>query len=136
MARVTGQFFHLHQDSQEYGSDDQHMVSRVFFSMAVDGRPVLDADKGPRKLYADVKLPVGGDYLASVLEVGRPAGYRGPWNHEAFAAAATTYVHTCVGPGARGISFAGAATVRMRDNHFAMLVPFEFEVPETAGGTW
>jgi len=40
------------QDSQEYGSTDEHMVSRVFYSIDVDGVPKGD-------YYSDIKQVVG-----------------------------------------------------------------------------
>ncbi|MHB1362091.1 MAG: hypothetical protein ACYCW5_05800 [Thermoleophilia bacterium] len=48
MSKVTIHLEKLIQDSQEYGSDDEHMVSRVFFSLEAGG--ALHGD-----LYADVK---------------------------------------------------------------------------------
>jgi hypothetical protein len=130
MARIAGEFFLFHQDSQEFGSDDQHMVSRVYFRMSVDGRP-------PAEFYVPVKLAVGGNYLAAdQLEIGRPSGYGGTFNHDAFAAEVAKYVRTCVGPGARGINFAPGSSVRMMDNRFVIRMPFEFEVPNQTGGTW
>ena len=40
------------QDSREYGSTDEHMVSRVFYSIDVDGVPKGD-------YYSDIKQVVG-----------------------------------------------------------------------------
>ena len=49
-AKIT--FHELIQDSQDYGSNDEHMVSRVFFDLEFDGET-------KRGLYAHVKQPVG-----------------------------------------------------------------------------
>ena len=47
------------QDSQDYGSDDEHMTSRVFFDLEIDGKIFKD-------LCADLKQTVGSD-----IETGR-----------------------------------------------------------------
>ncbi|MDP2951702.1 MAG: hypothetical protein Q8O76_00110, partial [Chloroflexota bacterium] len=81
-AKVT--FHKLLQDSQQVGSDDQHMVSRVFFTLEVDGKPIGD-------LHADLKQAVGSDIEKGHIEVGFPEGYKGPFNYGAFAGGATKY---------------------------------------------
>ena len=73
------------QYSQDYGSDDEHMVSRIFFSIEVGGRR-YDG------LHVDVKQTVGSSYENGPIEVSSPKGsYKGPFNHEAFRAAAENY---------------------------------------------
>jgi len=37
MSRIKLNFHECIQDSQEYGSDDEHMVSLIFFSIEVNG---------------------------------------------------------------------------------------------------
>ena len=66
------------QDSQDYGSDDEHMVSRVFFDIQIDGEVHRD-------LHCDIKQVVGSSYETGDIEVGRPAGYRAPFNYTAFS---------------------------------------------------
>jgi hypothetical protein len=129
-----GNILKLHQDSQDYGSDDQHMVSRVFFTITVGGKPVGDGNTVP--FYADVKLVVGGDYEKDELEVGKPMNYRGPWNQAAFAKAVARYVRRCVGPNASGIRIEGGGSVRMRNNQFSIFDVFSFDANEVMGGTW
>ena len=77
-ARVT--FFKCIQDSQDYGSNDEHMVSRVFFVLEIGGKKF--------DLYADIKQTVGGDYETGPIEVAQPENYRGPFNYRAFRDAA------------------------------------------------
>src|SRR2546426_1903203 len=87
MPKVTVNFTRCVQDSQEYGSTDDHMVSRVFFTIETEGRSV--------PCYADLKQTVGSDYLKGDIEVAPPKTqkdekpYRGPFNHEAFREQAT-----------------------------------------------
>jgi len=59
-------FRELIQDSQDYGSDDEHMVSRVFFDFEIEGSVHSN-------LYADVKQPVGSSFETAPLEVSRPS---------------------------------------------------------------
>lgn len=121
-ARVT--FTKAIQDSQELGSNDDYMVSRVFFDLEVNGNTYRD-------LYADLKQVVGAPYEADNIEVGPPEGYDGLWNAHAFHSAATEYYLSCVGPSAHGIQIGpGASNVRMQNNTFNMEVTVEFEVPD------
>jgi hypothetical protein len=80
MATMTIDFHQLIQDSEEFGSDDEHMVSRVFFSLGVDGEKGGD-------FYADIKQTIGSDFGDSTFEVNAPDHYKGPWNHYAFTRA-------------------------------------------------
>ena len=41
MPQISVTFHKLIQDSQEFGSDDEHMVSRAFFKIEVEGQPPL-----------------------------------------------------------------------------------------------
>ena len=43
------------QDSQEFGSDDEHMVSRVFFGLEIGGNAYHD-------LHVDIKQTVGSEF--------------------------------------------------------------------------
>ncbi len=123
MANVQIKFTRCVQDSQEYGSDDQHMVSRIFFSMNVDGRKISD-------LYCDVKQTVGSDYEKEPIEVSGPKGksYRGPFDQQKFSAAVEQHYRLCVGSGASGIRLApGAKGIRMQNNIIIVGGQAEFE---------
>jgi len=118
----------LIQDSQDYGSDDEHMVSRVFFDLEIDG-------KNHPGLYADIKQPVGSSFESSPLEVSSPANYKGPFNYDAFRNIVEHYYRSLVGAGGSGIRIEGGSNIRMRNNTFVRSVAAEFEV-QLAGGPW
>ena len=119
-AKIT--FHQCIQDSQEYGSDDEHMVSRVFFTLEI-GEDKFE------KLYADLKQTVGADYEKGPIEVSEPYGYYGPFNHEAFHACAEKYYRSLVGSQARGIRIGGGASnIRMYGNVFNIEMVYEFEI--------
>jgi hypothetical protein len=128
MAIATITLHKLIQDSQDYGSDDEHMVSRVFFDMEVDGKKFAD-------LYADVKQSVGGSFETSPLEVSSPPNYKGPFNHEAFRAIVEQYYRGLVGATGSGIHISGGSNIRMRNNTFVKPLSAQFEV-QVAGGPW
>jgi len=112
------------QDSQNYGNDEEHMVSRIFFTIEVEGRRY-------EGLHVDVKQTVGSSYKSGPIEVGAPkgAGYKGPFNHEAFRAAVEKYYRSLVGSTGKGISINGSAkNIRMRNNTFQKEAIEEFEV--------
>ncbi len=128
MPRAKIIFRELIQDSQEYGSDDEYMVSRVFFDLEFDGET-------HRGLYANVKQPVGSSFEASPLEVSGPMNYKGPFNMQCFQEAAERYYRGLVGSQGRAIRISGATTLRMWNNRYSQDASFECEC-DKAGGSW
>jgi hypothetical protein len=128
MATATVTLRKLIQDSQDYGSNDEHMVSRVFFDLVLD-------EKKYEGLYVDVKQPVGSSFESAPLEVSSPVNYKGPFNHEAFRGIVERYYRSLVGAGGSGIRISGGSNIRMRDNMFVSSATAQFEVT-TAGGAW
>jgi len=115
------------QNLQELGSDDEHMVSRVFFSLEID-------EEKYKGLYADLKQTVGADYEIGPLEVGPPQGYEGAFNHEVFHDCAEKYYRSCVGSEATGIRIGkGARGIRMFNNVFKKETVCEFEISGERG---
>jgi hypothetical protein len=118
----------LVQDSQEYGSDDEHMVSRVFFELEIDGTNY-------QGLHCDVKQIVGSSIETAPLEVSAPTGYKGPFNHQAFQKIVERYFRGLVGSQGRGIRITGGSNIRMQNNTFVQPSEATFEV-QVSGGTW
>jgi hypothetical protein len=123
-AKIT--FHKCIQDSQDYGSNDEHMVSRVFFTFELFDKRF--------DLHADIKQTVGSEYETGPIEVGRPEGYKGPFNYEAFRNAAEEYYKSLVGSAATGIRIQGGTNIRMRNNTFIQEMTVECEVDEGAIG--
>ena len=117
----------LVQDSQDYGSDDEHMVSRAFLDLQVDGTV-------HEKLYAEIKQPVGGDFETPPLEVSWPAGYKGPLNYEAFRAGIEAYYRSLVGSTGSDIHVEGGSNIRVKNNRFVSPSSFEFEIDSSSDG--
>ena len=116
------------QDSQDYGSDDEHMVSRVFFDLEVE-------DHSYPGLHVDVKQTVGSSFEIAPLEVSAPVGYRGPMNHDALRQAVEGYYRSYIGGVGRGIGLgAGSTNIRMRNNRVIARVQVQFEVPKGDAG--
>jgi hypothetical protein len=112
-------FHELLQDSQEYGSDDEHMISRVFFSLSVDGGNVGDFS-------ADLKQVVGSDIQNNEIEVGPPWGYDGPFDHQGFSKAAREYFRNRVGSTGTGIHIVGGSHIRMLNNRVIEEAEYRF----------
>ncbi|MFQ5530354.1 MAG: hypothetical protein ACE5FP_08400 [Gemmatimonadota bacterium] len=106
-------------DSEDYGSDDRRIVSRVFLSIWCEGLRYSEC-------YADIAHPVGGDLKTDPLEITLPQGYDGPISAEGFRRAAGQYYRSLVG---RELSAtrAGESDIRLRDHTF--LLPRSFEFP-------
>ncbi|HEX7708374.1 MAG TPA: hypothetical protein VF701_18070 [Thermoanaerobaculia bacterium] len=124
-ARIT--FTKLIQDSQDLGSDDDHMISRVFFDLEYRGKTYSG-------LHVDLKQSVGGNIESDPLEVGKVGGYSGPGNYVAFRDAVEQYFRSLVGSGGHGIRITGGTNIRMRNNTFNQRMVVEF--PVTAQGGW
>lgn len=97
------------------------MVSRVFFSLEIEGKRFTD-------LYVDIKQLIGSDFEASPLEVSAPHGYSGPFNHEEFRDAVENYYRSLVGASGSGINSPGGANIRMSSNIFLKEASTDFEV--------
>lgn len=131
MAIIKIQFTRCIQDSQEYGSNDQHMISRIFFNLIVNGLTHTD-------FYCDMKQVVGTDYENTPLEVSGPKGttYRGPFDQQKFREAVEIYYRRCVGFSDSRIRMApGIKGMRMRNHIFYIREDAEFEAhgTDTAG---
>jgi hypothetical protein len=116
------------QDSQDYGSNDEHMVSRMFFDLEIGGKRYPG-------LYVDIKQSVGGDFEKTPLEVGTLQGYNGPLNYTAFREEAEAYYRGCFGSQGSGIRIAGGSNIRMRNNIVIKSKVVEFET-DTATSGW
>jgi len=126
MAKGRAIFRELLQDSQDLGSDDEHMVSRVFFDFEFEGA-------AHRGLHADIKQPVGSSYATAPLEVSKPANYKGPFNYAAFRNAVEAYYRGFVGAQGGGIRVGGGSNIRMRNNRFTKESTIEFNVDSSGG---
>jgi hypothetical protein len=115
------------QDSQDYGSDNEHMVSRVFFSLVVP-------DKRYDDLYADVKQSVGANFESDYLEVSRPKEQKPPLPFEAFRSSVETYYRKLVGSSASGIRIQGGSNIRMRNNTFNIPMEANITIDIESGG--
>ena len=68
--------------------------------------------------------------------IGKPEGYRGPFNHLAFRDAAESYFRSLVGSAGRGIRIEGASNIRMMNNTFDFQQVSEFEIDGSTSGAW
>jgi hypothetical protein len=124
MAKVKITFQKCIHDSQEYGSNDEYMVSRVFFDIEVDGE-----NKG--EFSTDVKQAVGGDYETTPLEVDIPKEYKGPLRYQAFRQAVEDYYRSQVGSSGNGIHIEGGGNIRMHIDTFIATKIVEFEAEDS-----
>jgi hypothetical protein len=113
-------FHKLIQDSQDYGSNDEHMVSRVFFDMKIEDKVYTD--------YANIKQPIGSNYEATPLEISKPINYNGPFNYQAFRDITEKYYRHLVGMSGCGIRITGCTNVRMRNNTFVQHTSAQFPI--------
>jgi len=112
------------RDSEEFGSNDDQMVSRVFFTLAVDGTVVGDFS-------ADLKqfVPEGGE--SGQIEVVTPIGFDGSFDTEQFVDAVRDYFDDLVGHHRRKVHIAGVGYVRARNKRYDVERVFEFDSQKT-----
>lgn len=125
IAKVT--FYKIIQDSQDYGSNDEHMVSRVYFNLEVEDKMYSD-------LYVDIKQTVGTDFETAPLEVSSTRGYKGPFNHEVFREEVENYYRESFGSQGSAIHIEGGGNIRMRDNTVIREKVVEFEIKSSPTG--
>ncbi|RMH05821.1 MAG: hypothetical protein D6704_08575 [Nitrospirae bacterium] len=129
MAIATLAFRRCVINSPEFGSDEEHVGSRIFFDLHVGG-------VGYANLFVDVREFVREGAKHKPLLITMPSGYTGPWNAPVFQSLVEFYYRHAVGVkwgmfGMRGPS--------MRLENWTveqeMLVQFEvFDDNETGAG--
>lgn len=119
--QVTLNLRDLLQNSQDYGTNDDHLVSVVRYEIVLDGQPQGSFE-------SLVRQSAGGD-RADILEVGLPPGYGGPIDHQALSRCIESYFRSQVGAEGRGIRITGGSAI-MRDNRLVSAATCSFEVTE------
>ena len=126
--RIT--FRELLQDSQDYGSDDEHMISRAIFDVDYEDENYSDCT-------VDIKQTVGSNFESGPLEVFNLQGYDGPNDWEKFRYNAEVFFRSQIGSEGSGIRIEGSSNVRMRNNRFVTERTFEYIVEGTQdSGGW
>jgi hypothetical protein len=95
----------LNPGSIEYGSGDEHILSRLNFSLHVDGKKAGD-------FVTDLKQVIGGKF--EDIEVSAPQHYDGPFDYDGFSQAVRACFRNLVGPSASLLRFAeGAKNIKI-----------------------
>lgn len=121
---MTTAKIHIHkliQDAQEYGSDDEYMISRVFFDLEIGGQHY-------KELHAIIKQTVGSSFETGPLEISMPVDYEGPFNYDAFCIIVEEYYRSLVGAKGSGIHIEGGSHIRMQNNTYDIPSTAEFDV--------
>ncbi|MBU6435665.1 MAG: hypothetical protein KJS98_20345, partial [Nitrospirae bacterium] len=85
--------------------------------------------------YSDIKQIVGSTYSSGNMEVSRPCGYNGPYDHRIFSDEIAGYFSKLVNSSGSTISLGGVNNVRMMNNTFVMPYHFQFEA-EGPAASW
>ena len=123
MKKAIIQFERCIQDSQDFGSDDEHMISRVFFSLEIAGKKY-------EGLYANLKQTVGSNYETDPIEVSPPIGYDGTINYAGYREQVEKYFRSLVGSQGSGIRIVNSSNIRMQNNTYNMPRTYEFTMQE------
>ena len=120
------------QNSQDYGNNDEHMISHVIFDLEIEG-------KRHENLYATIKQPVGSSFESANLEIYRPINYKGHlFNYTPYRSKVESYFRGIIGLNGTGIGFSspGVSNLCMRDNWIEHPCTDEFEVQLDSDGSW
>ncbi len=106
MSKIELIFSKIVQDSQDYGSNNEHMISRIYFK--VDGK----------EYECNVRQPYGGSFSfeKDPIEVDAPEELKKTINYGQFRDAVENYFRKAVGANASGIRIDGGTNIRMRNN--------------------
>jgi hypothetical protein len=121
MPRAKVHFTHAILDSQEYGSDNEHTVSRVFFSVEINGKAFND-------LYVEIRQTPGSDFEKYPLAISAPHGYDGPFSANNFRPLVETYYRQLIGQQGRMINIQNARDIRMFNCQIRQPYNAEFEI--------
>jgi hypothetical protein len=127
MAIIKILFHRALVDAQEYGSNDEFMVSRVFFS-------IEDTRGQHNDLYVDVKQTVGSDFESAPLEIGIPKVYDKAINYERFRNAIESYYRKLIGSQGRAIHVQGKGKVRLFNTTLILPLTISIESDPDSGG--
>lgn len=124
--KANGKFYQWIVDSQDYASDDEHMVSMVSFVLEVNGREY--------DLKSFVKQTIGSKFEECCIEVCPPDDYNGPFNHGEFSKAVFRYYTSLIGPNGRVMQIENCSDFSLRDVNFRYEMPFTLNINSSEGG--
>ena len=111
------------QDSQDFGSNDEHMISRVYFSLEIEGKKYTG-------LYANLKQTVGSNFETDPIEVSPPIGYDGTINYAGYRDQVEKYYRSLIGSHGSGIRIVNSSNIRMQNHTFNISRTLEFAMQE------
>lgn len=130
MTKATILFQKCIQNAQELGSNDDFMVSRIFFSIQLPDRQI-------ENLHTDIKQPAGGDYEKDTLEVSPPQNLKGiAIDYSVFRNLAEKYYRNLIGSSGSGIRIVGGSNVKMFNNTFCIPMTADIEVETSSIAGW
>jgi len=112
MARLIVRVKYFVYNATEFGSNDEIIVSRIFYDMSVNGQK-----RG--EFYSDLTHRVE-TLEPEAIEVTHPSGYTGPFNHAAFADKLIAYY--------QGIMSRSLGASSMQRANQRIIMPVEVEV--------
>ena len=124
IAQIT--FYKCIQDSQEFGSDNEHAVPRVFFTVTVNEKTL--------EYFCNVLQDYGSrfSYETDPLQVSNPFSKHDHINYEQFRSSVEAYYRSCVGAYGNGIKIIGASNIRMTNNTFGKVHSISIETSENS----
>ena len=112
------------QDSQDYGSDNEHMISRIFFE--VDGT----------EYECNVRQPYGESFSfdEDPIEVEAPKELQNKINYGQFRDEVEKYYKHLVGSSGSMINIQGGTNIRMQNNTYETEYRTEIDESGLSGG--
>ena len=120
-------FESIKQHAQEYGTNNEYMISTVEFSIILPDKVIKD-------LSVDIKQTVGDSFEYGAIEVGQPRGLKAKLDYATFRDAVEKYYRMFVGSSAIGMKIENGRKVRMKNNTFIHPWKTEIDIDTEAGG--
>jgi hypothetical protein len=127
MARAQVEFYRIVLDSDDYESfelDENQMVARIVFTLAIDGRRY-------NNMCVEARQPYETRFEQNPIEISRPTGpYQGNWNLDEFAQFVERYYRNAIGSSGQPNSTDGDSDTRIRNTTLSPSETVEFDIPD------
>ena len=129
MGQVIIQFEKVIQNIQEWGSDDEHMFSRIFLT-------IIYPNENSESIEVSIKQMAGGNFEDDPLEVYFPHNKKFSLNYEEFRDAVEKYYRSSFGSQATDFRIEGGSNIKMRNNIVIKLHKIVIESSEESRVGW
>jgi hypothetical protein len=128
MTTISITFNCVEQVSQQISGSDDHMIGKVYFSINLKDR-VINSNSA-------IKQEAGSNFRNGAIEVGRPEGYKGAFNHGEFSREVEKYFKSIIGQAGSIVRLGQGATFVGSNNRFSKSETISLNVDDNFAAGW